>query len=335
MPRRYLLDFEKPLVELEKQIEQIRELARDSEVDVSQQLLQLETLATRRREEIFRSLTPAQKIQVARHPQRPSTLDFIQMFCDDWIELHGDRNGGDDMALIGGLGSVNNQPVLLLGHQKRRDTKENVVRNFGMAKPGGYRKALRLMQHADRFSLPILTFIDTPGAYAGLSAEEQGQGEAIARNLREMFGFKVPIIATIIGEGGSGGALGIGVADMLLMFEHSVFTVASPEACASILWRDAAKASEAATALKITGKDLLELGVIDEVLSEPAGGNNWAPIEAGNTLKGAIEKHLNELLGLNKEELLEQRYSKFRVLGKFIESNNFEEIQEELPQITE
>ncbi len=335
MPRRYLLDFEKPLVELEKQIEQIRELARDSEVDVSQQLLQLETLATRRREEIFRSLTPAQKIQVARHPQRPSTLDFIQMFCDDWIELHGDRNGGDDMALIGGLGSVNNQPVLLLGHQKGRDTKENVVRNFGMAKPGGYRKALRLMQHADRFSLPILTFIDTPGAYAGLSAEEQGQGEAIARNLREMFGFKVPIIATIIGEGGSGGALGIGVADRLLMFEHSVYTVASPEACASILWRDAAKASEAATALKITGKDLLELGVIDEVLSEPAGGNNWAPIEAGNTLKGAIEKHLNELMGLKKEELLEQRYSKFRVLGKFIESNNFEEIQEELPQITE
>ncbi|CAE18993.1 acetyl-CoA carboxylase, alpha subunit [Prochlorococcus marinus subsp. pastoris str. CCMP1986] len=335
MPRRYLLDFEKPLVELEKQIEQIRELARDSEVDVSQQLLQLETLATRRREEIFRSLTPAQKIQVARHPQRPSTLDFIQMFCDDWIELHGDRNGGDDMALIGGLGSVNNQPVLLLGHQKGRDTKENVVRNFGMAKPGGYRKALRLMQHADRFSLPILTFIDTPGAYAGLSAEEQGQGEAIARNLREMFGFKVPIIATIIGEGGSGGALGIGVADRLLMFEHSVYTVASPEACASILWRDAAKASEAATALKITGKDLLELGVIDEVLSEPAGGNNWAPIEAGNTLKGAIEKHLNELLELKKEELLEQRYSKFRVLGKFVESNNFEEIQEQLPQITE
>jgi len=335
MPRRYLLDFEKPLVELEKQIEQIRELARDSEVDVSQQLLQLETLATRRREEIFRSLTPAQKIQVARHPQRPSTLDFIQMFCDDWIELHGDRNGGDDMALIGGLGSVNNQPVLLLGHQKGRDTKENVVRNFGMAKPGGYRKALRLMQHADRFSLPILTFIDTPGAYAGLSAEEQGQGEAIARNLREMFGFQVPIIATIIGEGGSGGALGIGVADRLLMFEHSVYTVASPEACASILWRDAAKASEAATALKITGQDLLELGVIDEVLSEPAGGNNWAPIEAGNTLKGAIEKNLSELLELSKEELLEQRYSKFRVLGKFIESNNFEEIQEELPQITE
>ena len=335
MPRRYLLDFEKPLVELEKQIEQIRELARDSEVDVSQQLLQLETLATRRREEIFSSLTPAQKIQVARHPQRPSTLDFIQMFCDDWIELHGDRNGGDDMALIGGIGSINSNPVLLLGHQKGRDTKENVVRNFGMAKPGGYRKALRLMRHADRFSLPILTFIDTPGAYAGLSAEEQGQGEAIARNLKDMFGFQVPIIATVIGEGGSGGALGIGVADRLLMFEHSVYTVASPEACASILWRDAAKASEAATALKITGNDLLELGVIDEVLSEPAGGNNWAPIDAGNTLKKAIEKHLSELLDLDKDQLLEQRYQKFRVLGKFIESNNIAEIQNELPQKTE
>ena len=331
MPRRYLLDFEKPLVELEKQIEQIRELARDSEVDVSQQLLQLETLATRRREEIFKSLTPSQKIQVARHPQRPSTLDFVQMFCDDWIELHGDRNGGDDKALIGGIGSINGRSVLILGHQKGRDTKENVVRNFGMAKPGGYRKALRLMKHADRFNLPILTFIDTPGAYAGLTAEEQGQGEAIARNLREMFGLEVPIIATVIGEGGSGGALGIGVADRLLMFEHSVYTVASPEACASILWRDAAKASEAASALKITGKDLLKLGVIDEVIIEPAGGNNWAPLQAGENLKESIERHLNELLTFTRDELLEQRYSKFRALGKFIESGNIEEIYSEVP----
>jgi len=327
MPRRYLLDFEKPLVELEKQIEQIRELARDSEVDVSQQLLQLETLATRRREEIFKSLTPSQKIQVARHPQRPSTLDFVQMFCDDWIELHGDRNGGDDMALIGGIGSLNGRSVLILGHQKGRDTKENVIRNFGMAKPGGYRKALRLMKHADRFNLPILAFIDTPGAYAGLTAEEQGQGEAIARNLREMFGFKVPIIATVIGEGGSGGALGIGVADKILMFEHSVYTVASPEACASILWRDAGKASEAASALKITGKDLMKLGVIDEVLPEPAGGNNWAPLQAGETLKSSIDKHINELLQMDKNDLIEQRYTKFRALGKFIESMNYEEIQ--------
>jgi len=335
MARRFLLEFEKPLVELENQIDQIRELARDSEVDVSQQLLQLETLAARRREEIFNALTPAQKIQVARHPQRPSTLDYIQMFCDDWVELHGDRNGTDDQALVGGLARIGEKSVLLIGQQKGRDTKENVARNFGMAKPGGYRKALRLMDHADRFNLPIISFIDTPGAYAGLVAEEQGQGEAIAVNLREMFRLKVPIIATVIGEGGSGGALGIGVADRLLMFEHSVYTVASPEACASILWRDAGKAPEAASSLKITGPDLMKLGIVDEVLKEPSGGNNWAPLDAGNTLKEAIEKHLNTLLQMPEEELIEERYKKFRVLGKFIEANNIEEIYSEIPQKTE
>jgi acetyl-CoA carboxylase carboxyl transferase subunit alpha len=322
MARRPLLDFEKPLVELEQQIEQIRQLARDSEVDVSQQLLQLETLAARRRDEIFRSLSPAQKIQVARHPHRPSTLDFIQMFCDDWVELHGDRRGSDDQALIGGIGRLGDRSVLLIGHQKGRDTKENVARNFGMATPGGYRKALRLMEHADRFGLPILAFIDTPGAYAGLLAEEQGQGEAIAVNLREMFSLRVPIVATVIGEGGSGGALGIGVADRLIMFEHSVYTVASPEACASILWRDAAKASEAAAALRITGKDLLSLGVVDEVLPEPAGGNNWAPLEAGETLRSALNRHLDELLALSVDDLRDQRYRKFRAMGRFLDSTS-------------
>jgi acetyl-CoA carboxylase carboxyl transferase subunit alpha len=324
MARRFLLEFEKPLVELENQIDQIRELARDSEVDVSQQLLQLETLAARRREEIFNALTPAQKIQVARHPQRPSTLDYIQMFCDDWVELHGDRSGTDDQALIGGLARIGERPVLLIGQQKGRDTKENVARNFGMAKPGGYRKALRLMDHADRFSLPIISFIDTPGAYAGLVAEEQGQGEAIAVNLREMFRLKVPIIATVIGEGGSGGALGIGVADRLLMFEHSVYTVASPEACASILWRDAGKAPEAALSLKITGPDLVKLGIVDEVLKEPSGGNNWAPLQAGETLKNALEKHLSELLALSTDELRKNRYTKFREMGKFLETQSIE-----------
>ena len=324
MARRYLLEFEKPLVELEKQIEQIRELARDSEVDVSQQLLQLETLAARRREEIFQALTPAQKIQVARHPQRPSTLDFIQMFCDDWVELHGDRSGSDDQALVGGIGRIGKRAVLLLGQQKGRDTKENVARNFGMATPGGYRKALRLMEHADRFKLPIISFIDTPGAYAGVLAEEQGQGEAIAVNLREMFRLRVPIVATVIGEGGSGGALGIGVADRLLMFEHSVYTVASPEACASILWRDAAKAPEAASALKITGPDLLSLGVVDEVLKEPAGGNNWAPLQAGETLQQALEKHLDELSKLSIDQLRDSRYRKFRSMGRVLEKTTTE-----------
>ena len=319
MARRALLEFEKPLVELEEQIEQIRQLARDSEVDVSQQILQLETLAARRREEIFSHLTPAQKIQVARHPQRPSCLDYIQLISDSWIELHGDRCGSDDRALVGGLGRIGDQPVVMLGHQKGRDTKENVARNFGMASPGGYRKALRLMEHADRFRLPILTFIDTPGAYAGVLAEEQGQGEAIAVNLREMFRLEVPIIATVIGEGGSGGALGIGVADRLLMFEHSVYTVASPEACASILWRDAAKAPVAAEALRITAADLLRLGLIDAVLNEPCGGNHWAPLQAAESLKAALALQLAELLALPVAQLVAERYRKYRAIGRFIE----------------
>ena len=320
MARRPLLDFEKPLVELEEQIEQIRQLARDSEVDVSQQLLQLETLAARRREEIFSHLTPAQKIQVARHPQRPSTLDYIQVLTDEFIELHGDRRGSDDQALVGGVGRIGDQGVVLLGHQKGRDTKENVARNFGMASPGGYRKAMRLMDHADRFRLPILSFIDTPGAYAGLLAEEQGQGEAIAVNLREMFRLRVPIIATVIGEGGSGGALGIGVADRLLMFQHSVYTVASPEACASILWRDAGKAPVAAEALKITAADLLNLGIIDAVITEPSGGNHWAPLQAAENLREAVLLHLAELQSLSEQDLIEQRYAKFRRMGRFLEA---------------
>ena len=320
MARRALLEFEKPIVELEEQIEQIRQLARDSEVDVSQQLLQLETLATRRRTEIFESLSPSQKIQVARHPQRPSTLDYIQVISDEWVELHGDRRGSDDQALVGGVGRIGDQGVVLLGHQKGRDTKENVARNFGMASPGGYRKAMRLMDHADRFSLPILSFIDTPGAYAGVLAEEQGQGEAIAFNLREMFRLRVPVLATVIGEGGSGGALGIGVADRLLMFEHSVYTVASPEACASILWRDAAKAPVAAEALKITGTDLLKLGIVDQVLPEPSGGNHWAPLQAAETLKAALLEHLGVLQQLSEADLLEQRYAKFRRMGRVLES---------------
>jgi acetyl-CoA carboxylase carboxyl transferase subunit alpha len=319
MARRPLLDFEKPLVELEEQIEQIRQLAKDSEVDLSQQLLQLETLATRRREEIFSHLTPAQKIQVARHPQRPSTLDYIQVLTDEFIELHGDRRGSDDQALIGGVGRIGDQGVVLLGHQKGRDTKENVARNFGMASPGGYRKAMRLMEHADRFRLPILSFIDTPGAYAGLLAEEQGQGEAIAVNLREMFRLRVPIIATVIGEGGSGGALGIGVADRLLMFQHSVYTVASPEACASILWRDAGKAPVAAEALKITAADLLKLGIIDVVIPEPSGGNHWAPRQAAENLRSAVAQELAVLQTLSESELMDQRYAKFRRMGRFLE----------------
>jgi acetyl-CoA carboxylase carboxyl transferase subunit alpha len=318
--RPILLDFEKPLSELDARITQIRELAEENEVDVSTQIRQLEARAVQLRQEIFSSLTPSQRIQVARHPRRPSTLDYVQAMMDEWIELHGDRStGADDLALVGGIARLEGRPVVVLGHQKGRDTKDNVVRNFGMASPGGYRKAMRLMDHADRFGMPILTFIDTPGAWAGLDAERLGQGEAIAYNLREMFRLNVPIVCTVIGEGGSGGALGIGVGDRLLMFEHSVYTVASPEACAAILWKDAAKAPQAAEALKITSTDLKNLGILDQILPEPVGGAHSAPLEAATTLKQALLQNLNELSAMTHQQRRNLRYQKFRNIGVFAE----------------
>lgn len=315
--RNFLLNFEKPLCELEARIDQIRELAAENQVDVSEEIAQLEARADKLRKEIFSSLTPAQRLQLARHPRRPSTLDYIQAITDEWMELHGDRSGHDDPALVGGVARINGRPVVIMGHQKGRDTKDNVARNFGMAAPGGYRKAIRLMKHADRFNMPIISFIDTPGAWAGVEAEKLGQGEAIAYNLREMFGFNVPIISTVIGEGGSGGALGIGVADRLLMFEHSVYTVASPEACAAILWKDAKKSEQAAMALKITAKDLKKLGLIDEILPEPPSGAHSEPLEAAAILKKALWKNLEELSSMTPQQLKELRYSKFRQMGVF------------------
>ena len=319
--RPILLDFEKPLAELESRIIQIRELAEDNDVDVSDQIHQLESRAQQLRQEIFTSLSPFQRIQVARHPRRPSTLDYIQAISDEWIELHGDRRAGkDDLALVGGIARFEGQSVVMLGHQKGRDTKDNVARNFGMASPSGYRKAMRLMEHADRFGMPIFTFIDTPGAWAGLEAEQLGQGEAIAYNLREMFKLNVPIICTVIGEGGSGGALGIGVGDRLLMFEHSVYTVASPEACAAILWKDASRSAQAAEALKITAWDLKELGILDQLLPEPIGGAHSNPIKAAETLRGALAENLNTLLQLTPEQRRAARYNKFRQIGVFSEA---------------
>jgi len=319
--RPLLLDFEKPLAELEARITQIRELAEENDVDVSDQIRQLEARATQLREEIFHSLTPAQRLQVARHPRRPSTLDYIQTIADEWIELHGDRSTGtDDRALIGGVARINGRPVMMLGHQKGRDTKDNVARNFGMASPGGYRKAMRLMEHANHFQMPIITFIDTPGANPGAEAERLGQGEAIAYNLREMFRLEVPIICTVIGEGGSGGALGIGVGDRLNMFEHSVYYVASPEACSAILWRDAAKAPQAAEALRITATDLRSLGIIDQILPEPTGGAHSDPLGAAATLKQNILINLAELDALTPNERRELRYQKFRKIGVFLET---------------
>lgn len=318
--RPILLEFEKPLAELEARISQIRELAEENDVDVSDQIRQLEARAVQLRQEIFSSLSPAQRLQVARHPRRPSTLDYVQAMTDDWIELHGDRGGADDPALVGGVARLAGRPVVMLGHQKGRDTKDNVLRNFGMASPGGYRKAMRLMEHANRFGMPILTFIDTPGAWAGLDAERLGQGEAIAYNLREMFRLDVPILCTVIGEGGSGGALGIGVGDRLLMFEHSVYTVASPEACASILWKDAAKAPQAAEALKITAWDLKSLGILDQLLPEPIGGAHADPLKTAATLKAALLEHLEELCSMTNQQRRELRYQKFRNIGVFLEA---------------
>lgn len=313
-----LLDFEKPLAELASRIEQIRQLAEENGVDVSSQIRQLEARAMQLREEIFSSLSPSQRLQVARHPRRPSTLDYIQAISDEWMELHGDRSGSDDLALIGGVGRLDGQPVVMLGHQKGRDTKDNIARNFGMASPGGYRKALRLMKHANKFNLPILTFIDTPGALATAEADK-GAGEAIAYNLREMFSFDVPIICTVIGEGGSGGALGIGVGDRLLMFEHSVYTVATPEACAAILWKDASKAHIAAVALKIISHDLKNLGIIDQILPEPIGGAHSEPLQAAKNLKQALVDNLEELKLLTREQRRQLRYEKFRKIGVFTE----------------
>ncbi|MEA5418169.1 acetyl-CoA carboxylase carboxyl transferase subunit alpha [Spirulina sp. CCNP1310] len=317
--RPFLLTFEKPLCELESRIEQIRELAQENNVDVSDKIRELEAKAEQLRQEIFSSLTPAQRLQLARHPRRPSTLDYIQAMCDEWVELHGDRGGSDDPALVGGVARLGGVPVVMLGHQKGRDTKDNVLRNFGMASPGGYRKALRLMEHANRFGMPILTFIDTPGAWAGLEAEQLGQGEAIAYNLREMFSFDVPILCTVIGEGGSGGALGIGVGDRILMFEHAVYTVATPEACAAILWKDAAKAPQAAAALKITALDLKNLGILDEIIPEPASGAHADPLTAAQTLKTSLLHNLEILLAMTPGERQAARYQKFRHMGQFQE----------------
>ncbi len=315
----FLLEFEKPLAELQERIDKIRELAEESNVDISSQIGQLETKYVQLRDEIFSTLTPAQQLQLARHPRRPSTLDYIQAICDEWIELHGDRGGKDDPALVGGVGKLAGIPVVLLGQQKGRDTKDNVARNFGMAAPSGYRKAMRLMEHANRFGMPIVTFIDTPGAWAGLEAEELGQGEAIAYNLREMFRLDVPIICTVIGEGGSGGALGIGVGDRLMMFEHAVYYVASPETCASIIWRDVGKSAQAAEVLKMTAKDLKNLGIIDQILPEPLGAAHADPVRAADVLKDAIVKNIQSLQLLKPTELRSLRYDKFRQMGVFNE----------------
>ncbi|ASN78843.1 acetyl-CoA carboxylase carboxyltransferase alpha subunit (chloroplast) [Porphyra umbilicalis] len=312
-------DFMRPVAELESQVTELKRLAPKNDKVIENKINRFQDQLTKLQKKIFSSLTPLQRLNLVRQSERPTTLDYIPNILDEWIELHGDRGGADDPALVGGIGKIDGHSIVFIGHQRGRGTKENVARNFGMPAPGGYRKALRLMKHANRFGMPILTFIDTPGAWAGLKAEELGQGEAIAVNLREMFSFEVPIICTIIGEGGSGGALGIGIGDSIIMLEYAVYTVATPEACAAILWKNSKESLAAAEALKITSHDLKVMGIVDEILTEPIGGAQADHQSASKYLREELIKQLNILLRLNKSQLKTQRYEKFRKMGAFYE----------------
>jgi len=311
------LDYEQPIAELEAKIDELRHMSNDSELNITEEIQKLQEKSKELAHSIFSSLTPWQTTQMARHPQRPYTLDYIHRIITDFEELHGDRAYGDDAALITGMGRLNGRPVMVIGHQKGRDTKEKVHRNFGMPRPEGYRKALRIMKMAERFGLPVITFIDTPGAYPGIGAEERGQSEAIARNLFEMSQLKTPIISTVIGEGGSGGALAVGVADHLMMLEYSIYSVISPEGCASILWKSADKAPEAATTLGVTSDRLLGLGLVDEVIAEPLGGAHRDMDEMAQRVRNAIEAKLHKLDNLPLETLVEQRQQRLLSYGEF------------------
>ena len=311
---REYLDFEKPIAEIEEKIEKLT-AAGQERPGVPDDLRKLREKLYKLQAEIYAGLTPWQRTQVARHPQRPSTLDYIGRICDRFLELHGDRLYGDDQAIVAGLARLSGRSVVVIGPQKGKTLKERVLRNFGMPNPEGYRKALRLMRLAERFNKPVITFIDTPGAYPGLGAEERGQSEAIARNLMVMASLKVPIVSVVIGEGGSGGALAIGVADRLLMLQYAVYSVISPEGCAAILWNDPKKTPDAAEALKMTAEDLLRLGVIDEILPEPPGGAHRDPTAMCNAVKKAVEPHLSALLELPLDELLRRRHTKYRRMG--------------------
>jgi acetyl-CoA carboxylase carboxyl transferase subunit alpha len=324
-----VLDFERPVVELRKRISQLRELQDTDGVDLSASIAQLEVQAVKLEERIFGGLSPWQRTLLARHPSRPYCLDYIDQLFTEWSELHGDRAGYDDHAMVCGMARFRptgaeddptaNMPVVLLGHQKGRNTKQNLFRNFGMARPDGYRKALRIMKLAERFGLPIVTFIDTPGAYPGIEAEARGQAEAIARNIMEMARLKVPVIAVVIGEGGSGGALAIGVANRVIMLENSVYSVISPEGCAAILWRDRAEGPRAAAALRITAADCRELGVTDVVVQEPAGGAHRDPAVAMEAVGAAIREGMAELLKLDEVAIAAHRYDRFRTMGRMID----------------
>ncbi|HEU4455128.1 MAG TPA: acetyl-CoA carboxylase carboxyltransferase subunit alpha [Longimicrobium sp.] len=311
------LDFERAIAEVEEQIQNLRSLARERGLDVSTELRSLERKLHGLKQETFRNLSPIERVQVARHPRRPYTLDYVEMIFTDWVELHGDRAFRDDHSIVGGWARLDGESVMVIGQQKGRDMKENLKRNFGMPHPEGYRKALRLMKLAEKFRRPVVTLIDTPGAYPGLGAEERGQAEAIARNLREMAGLRTPTVALVIGEGGSGGALAIGVADRVLMLENSVYSVISPEGCAAILWKSGNEKEKAASALRLTAEDLAELDVIDEVIPEPAGGAHSDWEETAGRVKEVLARHVRQLKALPEEELRRTRWKKYMAMGQW------------------
>src|SRR5690606_8029786 len=311
------MPFEQPLLELRAKIDELSRFSREQNIDFSEEIARLEERYAKLEEEIYGNLTAPQKMQIARLAGRPTTLDYIQRICTDFLELHGDRLFGDDLAVVGGIARLDGMPVTVVGHQKGKDTKENILRNFGMPHPEGFRKALRLMKQADKFGRPIVAFIDTPGAYPGNAAEERGQSEAIARNLWEMASFRVPVVCVVIGEGGSGGARALGVGNRLLMMENAIYSVISPNGAASILWKDASLADRAAETMRITAKDMLELGVVDEVIPEPKGGAHKDPDWQAERVKEAVLRHLRELAALPGEALRQQRFDKFRKIGEF------------------
>jgi acetyl-CoA carboxylase carboxyl transferase subunit alpha len=314
------LEFEKPILELERKITELRNFTSTESIDLESEINRLQQKLDKLKHEIFENLTAWQRVQIARHPQRPYTLDYIQMIMSDYLELHGDRHFSDDKAMVCGLATFENKRVMVIGHQKGRDTNENLMRNFGSAHPEGYRKAMRVMRLAEKFNIPIFTFIDTPGAYPGIGAEERGQAEAIAYNLREMASLRVPMVINIIGEGGSGGALGIGVGDKICVMQNAYYSVISPEGCAAILWKDRSRAHDAANSLRLTAEDLLRLGIIDKVIPEPLGGAHSDPKAAAESLRSVLSQCLKELSGIPTEEILRLRYEKFRNIGRFSES---------------
>jgi acetyl-CoA carboxylase carboxyl transferase subunit alpha len=312
-------DFEKPILELRKKIEELKTFSQDKGVDLSSEIRRLEEKLSGLKKEIYSNLSPWQKIQISRHPDRPTTLDYVDLIMKDFVPLAGDRLYGEDKALVGGFAMLGKKKVAVIGHQKGKDTTENIERNFGCAHPEGYRKAMRIMKMAERFDMPIICLVDTPGAYPGIGAEERGQAQAIAENIRDMFPLKTPILVIVIGEGGSGGALGIGVGDRVLIMEYSYYSVISPEGCAAILWKDSARREEAADVLKLTAPDLLKLGVVDGVIAEAEGGAHWDYSETANNLKKAIVKNLEELSQISPDKLIEKRYQRFRKMGIFSE----------------